>query len=227
MGWQETYADRIGSYSKQYVPQNVCDAMGRSHRLGVFFRLDTDPALHIWLGVSDVPAGFDSVDEDGTVYLGGGRIFEVPPLEVLLNGQSEEVMFGLSGIDPKEAVSIVSALPNVRGKKVHIGLTTLDDHYQPMSKIIPIWYGTATHTIDSVPPVQGMQNRSMTLMLATMSGNTTRSRPSLSVWSEPHQTRLWRLFFPTPELQLANPRDRFCDGVARLARGVQPVWPDN
>jgi hypothetical protein len=208
MAWQ----DFIGSYSLQYVPENIIEAMRSSHTLGIFFRLDTDPALHIWMGVNDIPAGFDSIDADGTVYLGGGRLLNVPTLEVLINGQADDVVFGISGIDPKSAQKVIDAMPDVRGKRVYLGITTLDKYYQPMGPIIPLWEGIASHKKDRLPPVVGNEPHTVTLALAIVSGGSTRSRPALSVWDSAHQKALY-------------PTDRGCDATARLARGVAPEWP--
>lgn len=201
------------AYSVEYVPAAVIEAMRGSHILGIFLRINTDPALHIWMGVNDIPASFDSIDPDGTVFLGGGRLLQVPTLEVLINGQADSVEFGISGIDPATAQRVIDQLPDVRGCDVHIGITTLDKYYQPMSAIIPLWLGTASHTIDGIQPVTGNETRTMNLSLAVLSGNGTRSRPALSMWSSAHQKALYQT-------------DKFCDGTARLARGVAPAWPN-
>jgi hypothetical protein len=213
MAWMDTYADQIGSYSQEYVSAAQIDAMRGSHPLGIFMRMDCDPALHVWMGINDIPAGIDSMDEDGTVYLGGGRLLNVPTLEILINGQSDDVEFGISGVDPATAQKVVDEMPDVRGSDVHIGITPLDKYYQPVGSIVPLWLGTASHTRESMPPVTGTDARTMTLGLAVVSGNNTRSRPSLSMWSAPHQKALY-------------PTDRFCDNVARIARGVAPAWPN-
>jgi hypothetical protein len=225
MSWEVDYAGEIGSWSAEYLPPAVIDGMRTSHQLGVFFRMDTNPPLHIWMGVSDIPAGFDGIDPDGTVYLGGGRLLNVPSLEVLCNGQSGSVVFGISGIDPATASEVLDTMPDVRGKEVTIGLTTLDDYYQPTTAIIPVWTGKASHPKESSAPVAGDENPVTTLSLAVVTGNDTRSRPSASLWTAAHQTALWRQFFPTAPEQAANPRDRCCDQTSRLARGVAPVWP--
>lgn len=195
-----------------WVPSAVVDAMRGSHQLGIFLRVDTDPALHIWFGVNDIPVGFDSIDPDGTVYLGGGALVGVPTLEVLVNGTSDSVEFTVSGIDPATGGKMLDSLPSLRGAKVQLGLTTLDDYFQPMSKVIPVWTGTASHVSESSAAVQGNASPSLTLALAVVSGETTRSRASRSLWSGPHQKAI-------------SPTDKFCDGTARLSRGVQPVWP--
>lgn len=196
-----------------WIPDNVIEAFRGSHQLGLFLRIDTDPALHIWFGVNDIPAGFDSIDPDGTVYLGGGRLLGVPTLEVLVNGTADSVEFTLSGIDPASASRTLDSLPSVRGAAVQMGLTTLDDYYQPMSAIVPVWSGTASHVSESSQAVQSGQSVTLTLSLAVVSGEATRSRAARSLWSAPHQKAI-------------SPSDRFCDGTARLARGVQPAWPN-
>lgn len=201
------------AYTRDYVPADVIDAMRGSHTLGIFLRLDSDPALHIWMGVNDIPAGFDSIDEEGIVYLGGGRLLEVPALEVLMNGQADSVEFGISGIDPATAQRAIDEMPDIRACDVHIGIMTLDQYYQPMGPIVSLWIGLASHVTESMPPVNGTSDRSMTLALAVLTGNGTRSRPALSMWSAPHQKSLY-------------PTDLFCDGTARLARGVAPAWPN-
>lgn len=209
MAWQ----DLIGSYSVTYVPQAVLDAMATSHILGIFFRLETDPGLHIWAGVNDIPAGFDSIDEDDTVYLGGGRLLNIPNLEVLVNGQSSSVEFGISGIDPSTAQKVLDTMPDVRGKDLKIGFTTLDQYYQPMSSIVALWSGTASHPTESSPAVTGGENKKTTLSLAVVSGTNTRSRASQSLWTPAHQKALY-------------PTDEFCSNIARLGRGVAPAWPN-
>lgn len=201
------------AYTVNYVPAEVIETMRGSHTLGIFLRLDSDPSLHVWMGVNDIPAGFDSIDETGVVYLGGGRLIQVPTLEVLINGQADSVEFGISGIDPVTAQRVMNQMPDVRGKDVHIGITTLDQYYQPMGPIIPLWLGQASHVVDGIPPVTGNEPRTMNLSLAVLSGNGTRSRPALSMWSSAHQKALY-------------PTDKFCDGTARLARGVAPAWPN-
>ncbi len=196
-----------------WVPDNVIDELRGSHQLGIFLRIATDPALHMWFGINDIPANFDSIDPDGTVYLGGGRLVGVPTLEVLVNGTADSVEFTLSGIDPSTAAKTIDSLPPVRGASVHMGITTLDQYFQPMSDIIPVWVGTASHVGEQSPATPSGQSVTLTLSLAVVTGDSTRSRGARSLWSSPHQ----KAFSPT---------DKFCDGTSRLARGVQPVWPN-
>lgn len=195
-----------------WLPTNIVDELRGSHQLGVFLNVQTDPALHLYFGVGDIPAGIDSIDPSGTVYYGGGRLNGVPSLEMLIMGASSTAEFVLSGISVDTGARTVVELPPMRGKAVYIGITTLDEYYQPMSAILPMWNGEASHVVEASGPVNGNGDRTMSLSLAVTSGEKTRSRPSRALWSAAMQKAL-------------SPTDRFCDGTARLARGVQPVWP--
>ncbi len=132
---------------------------------------------------------------------------------MLVNGTADSVEFTLSGIDTTTAAKTIDSLPVVRGAAVQMGITTLDQYFQPMSDIIPIWTGTASHVGEQSPATPSGQSVTLTLSLAVVAGEATRSRGARSVWSTPHQKAI-------------SPTDKFCDGVSRLARGVQPVWPN-
>lgn len=196
-----------------WIPDATIAAMRGSFQLGIFLRIDTNPPLRIWFGVNDIPARFDSIDADGTVYMGGGRLLGVPELQVLVNGTADNVDFTLSGIDPASSAKMLESIPPVRGVAVQMGITTLDDYYQPIGPIIPIWKGTASHLSESSPAVQGNDTPSITLSLSVVTGSVTRSRPSQAIWSDAMQKAL-------------SPTDDFCKQVQRLARGIAPVWPN-
>lgn len=207
-----------------WVPDAVINELKGSHRLGIFLRVGTDPALHICFGVNDMPIGFDSIDPDGTVYLGGGRLIGIPSLEVLVNGTSDAVDFTVSGIDPATGAAMLDSIPPVRGAPVHLGITTLDQYWQPMTPIIPLWRGTASHAKESAEPVQEGEGQTISLALAVVSGENMRSRKSSSLWSSAQQieaSKALRAGKPSASL----PDDLFCDPTARLARGIAPVWP--
>lgn len=195
-----------------WIPPELVSALSGSHDLGIFLRLDTTPALHIWFGVNDIPAAIDGVDPAGTVYLGGGRLIGVPTLETLVNGTSDSVEFTLSGISPDTAAQLIASLPAVRGKRLQIGVTALDDYHQPLTSPIPIWTGIASHVTESSPSVAGPENVTVTLQLSVVAGDNTRSRPSRALWSSAQQKAI-------------SPTDKFCDNTARNSRGVYPVWP--
>ncbi len=196
-----------------WIPDDIVAAMRGSFQLGIFLRVDTDPALHVWFGANDIPARFDSIDAEGTVYMGGGRLIGIPTLEILVGGTADSVEFTLSGVDPLTSAKAIDSIPPVRGAAVQLGIATLDDFYQPMGPIIPIWKGTASHVSEASEAVQGNGTPSITLSLSVVTGSVTRSRPAQTTWTHAMQTAL----FPT---------DHFCKQVQRLSRGVAPVWPN-
>lgn len=201
------------AYTAQYVPAVVTEALRRSTMLAVFLRIETEPALHLYFGVGDIPIGFTSLDPDGTVYQGGGKLQGIPALQVLVNGISNAINFSISGVDPETGAKMIDSIPAVRGKMVHVGLTTLDDYYQPVSKIIPIWTGIASHIEEGQAPIKEGETATISLSLAVVGGENTRSRPSRALWSSAMQRSL-------------SSTDAFCDNTGSLARGVQPVWPN-
>lgn len=215
MAWEDEFPDEIGTYSATYVPAEVCEAMLGSLQLGVFLHLDVEPdPLRIWLGFNDIPAGIDSVDPDDAIYLGGGRLINVPTFEVLINGQADDVEISMNGIDPKEGQRVVANMPDVRGKEVRIGIAPLDKYHQPISAIIPLWSGQAARPRDAMPPVKGPSaQRTMNLSIAAIGGHWMRSRPSQRTWSDPH----WKI---------DNPTDDFCKNTSKYNRGYAPVWPN-
>lgn len=195
-----------------WVSDEVIEEMRSSHQLGIFLRVETDPKLRLWFGMNDIPGRFDSIDPDGTVYLGAGQLLGIPTLEVLVNGTADAVEFTVSGIDPIEGGKMIDSIPAVRGAEVHVGITTLDDYYQPMSRIMPIWHGVASHIAEASPIATERDSPSLSLTLVVTAGESMRSRSSRALWSSAHQKEI-------------APGDKFCDATSRLARGVQPVWP--
>lgn len=200
------------AYSAQYVPSAVTESLRTSTSLAVFLRVETDPALHLYFGVGDMPVGFDSIDPSGTIYQGGGRLQGIPSLEILVNGKSSAINFSVSGVDPATGAKMIDSIPDVRGKLVQVGLTTLDKYHQPVSNVVPIWTGIASHLEDGQAPVKEGENPTVSLSLAVVGGENTRSRPSRSLWSDAMQ----RSKYPT---------DAFCKNTGAYARGIQPVWP--
>lgn len=197
-----------------YVPDEVIEALRSSHTLGIFMRIDTTPTGRFWMGTSDIPIKFKgtSIEADGGTYIGGGVLGGIPTLEALINDVAERVEFQMSGLTQDQSAIFNANVPEVRGKKVHVGFTVLDTDYKPVSDIIPIWTGSASFFSERSPPVGSTETPLITMALSVASGAVTRSRPSASLWSHAHQQALY-------------PTDDFCKGTARLARGVAPSWP--
>lgn len=196
------------------IPDDIAAIFRGSHQLGVFLRLGTDDPVRLWLGVNDIPAQMQSIEAGSEIYYGGWRLQDVPDLEFVINGVADRADFTLSGIDPDtRALSNLDAV-DVRGRDFHIGVTALDDHFQPVSPILPLVTGRASLITERMLPAGETEDRTISLTLSVGFGITTRGRQSQSLWSSAHH----KADYPT---------DLFCDATARLERGVYPTWPRN
>lgn len=196
-----------------YVPDIIIQELrSGSHQRAIFFRMDSDPPLRLWLGINDIPQQIPTIDVEEETYIGRGLLHDVPELEVLLNGAADRVNFTLSGIDPDTSALADTEIPPIRGAKVHVGITTLDERYQPMSDIIPMMVGRASFVTEQVEPVKGYETQQITMGLSVGFGPTTRSRRSQALWSHAQHIAI-------------HPTDDFCKNTSRYARGSEAVWP--
>lgn len=195
-----------------WIPDEIVDSLRKSSILGIFIRMDTDPPLRLWFGVNDIEMAMSYVEEEEAVYLGGGQLNGVPNIEVPINGVADRVDFIISGIDPATAASVMDSIPAVRGADFHIGTTTLDEYYQPLSPIIPLMRGVASGTSERSESASGDEKFTTSVALSVGFGSVTRSRKSASIWSQAQQKALY-------------PTDDFCKNTARQARGTLTAWP--
>lgn len=197
-----------------YLPDETVAAFRGSYRLGLFFRLDTDPGLHLWFGISDIAAKIADVDVDGTIYLGAGFLTDAPDsLEVLINGSAERADWVLSGVPAELAANLANDAPSVVGKRATFGISAMDDRWQMQSDIIPMWEGTADFWAEE-QPVQTDPSRPKLrkLTLATMTGDASRALPYYSTWTDAIQRTI-------------SPTDKFCERVPRYYQGQIIRWP--
>lgn len=196
-----------------YVSASVVTALRSSLNLGVFWRLGSDPALHLWMGVNDVPIGIPSLDAGGTVYIGAGRLLGVPDLEMLVNGIADKVEFGLSGVTAEHLAQVEAGAPPVRGALCTVGFAPLDARYQPVTQIIPLWQGTADYwAMEQQPADDPREGPKRTIMLSVGAGDTSRAIPKLVSFTGPYQ-------------RLLSATDAFCDRVSRYVQSYMVSWP--
>lgn len=196
-----------------YIDPDVAALFRGPVNLGVFWRLGTDPALHLWMGIHEVPIGIPSLDEDGTTYLGAGRLIDIPELELLINGIADKVDFSLSGVDSAFLAQLDASAPKVAGALCTVGFAPLDERYQPMTSIIPIWCGTAdfwTMQRDPASEIGGSPVQRITLSVGA--GDTSRANPKLKTFTDAEQRRV-------------SPTDRFFDRVIRYVQTYIVPWP--
>lgn len=196
-----------------YVSAEMASAFRNSGNRALFFRLGTDPALHLTVGFNDLPIGMETIDPEGTVYRGAGLLQTIPEFEVLINGIADEVAFGFSGVSQEFLSKLYADAPPVLGAVAKIGVAPLDDRYQPMSAILPLWTGTADFwgfQQEVEPDDEKALKR--TIKLVTIGGESSRSGQTLATYENVQQ-------------QLLHPGDRFCDRVSRYVQTFVVSWP--
>ena len=196
------------------IPDATIAAMRGSFNIGLFFRLGTTPALHLWWGVSDIPAVIDNVDIAGTIYQGAGLITEVPDsVEVLLNGASDSVDFTMNGVDPGMVANLAATAPSVVGAVAMLGFAVLDERWQPTTDILVLWNGYAEAWADTLTfPAKTGDRASAAITLITTSGSPARSASSLSTWTDRVQ-------------KLISSTDRFCERTPDYYQQRIIRWP--
>ena len=197
-----------------YFPDATVAAFRGTYNLGLFFRLDTSPGLHLWFGVSDVPAAIPSLDVAGQVYNGGGWIADIPDaLEVLINGTSERADWTLSGIPAALTANLANDAPSVVGARCDLAIAPLDERWQLIAQPQSMWVGTADFWAEEQPPQMDVSKPKMRrLTLSTMTGDASRALPYFATWTDRDQRNL-------------SLTDAFCARVTRYYPGQIIRWP--
>jgi hypothetical protein len=182
-------------------------------RIGIFFRLETDPVVRLWLGFGKIRPGENRLDSSGEEYKGFGAIQNIPSIKQLLNGRAARVEFTISGVSG-EILRIASGgdAKQVKGKPVSVGFALMGRDWQLLGPI----HWTASYTADYLglqesgeDPMQPIV-RTITLSCGTL--NTDRRRPLYGSFTNPDQ-------------QARYPRDTFCERTPTYAHGFQMPWP--
>jgi hypothetical protein len=183
-------------------------------RIGVFFRLETDPVVRLWLGIGNIEPGVNMLDLTGATYRGCGEIQTVSEFNQMINGAAVRVEFSVSGVTG-DMLAIASGddAEEVRGKAVSVGLGIFDTDWSLLGSIK--WCANYTADFLSVqqsPTDDPMQPIVRTVTLSCGSLMTGRRRPA-------------RSYFTNQDQQARYPGDLFCNLIGRYAHGFNKAWP--
>ncbi len=186
-------------------------------RFGIFFRMagtETEAPLLLWSGIQNRDATMPAPPMgEVETYKGLGTLVDAPEISHIVNGESDDISFSISGISSAADPYLVANPPKVRGRLVQLGLGIFDENWQLVGNILPIGLCTASHlSFKADPPSEDGGSTTYTLTLITQLGDTSRSRGAPVFWS-PAQ---WKA---------AHENSTFTDDVGRLQRGVTPAWP--
>lgn len=196
-----------------YFADATIAAFKASFNLGVFFRLGTSPALHMSFSVNDIPIQMPGLDAVGTVYQGGGRLQNIPALELMVNGLSSKVSFTLNGVDSTLAQMMLDSAPEVLGAPVTVGICPMDQYFQPVGAITAMWTGTAEYVSEEITVERDIAKpQTQSLALIASAGDTSRAFSSFLTFTDAAH----RAIFAT---------DSFFDRVSRQVVGYRVTWP--
>lgn len=183
-----------------------------TRRIGVFFLLQTDTPVRLWLGYGKIKPGVNAYDLTGEVYKGFGELQNVPAIKQLLNGAAERVQFVLSGVkgDVLDAVGNDSEV--VKGKPVRVGYALMGADWQLLGPIHWLASYTADYIAVDQPPTQLDQPIVRTIGLSCGTRNTGKRRPLYG-------------YFTDADQQARSPGDRFCSLVQNYSRDFRKAWP--
>lgn len=183
------------------------------HRIAIFWRLDTDPVVRLWLGVGNIAPGVNVYDLTGEQYLGFGEVQNVPAYNQLINGRAVRVEFTVSGVSGYLLQIASSGYPQqVKGKRVAVGIGIMDEDWQLLGPVK--W--CANYEADYLSVAQSAEDetgsviRSLTLSCGSIM--TGRRRPGLS-------------FFSDQDQRARVPGDKFCERTPLYASGFNKAWP--
>lgn len=184
-----------------------------AYRIGIFFRLETESVVRIWLGFGSIQPGVNVFDPEGAEYKGFGELSEIPDFNQLLNGAAERVEFVLSGVSG-DVLAIASGndAQQVKGKRTSVGFALMDANWQLLGSVHWCALYIADFLSISQQPSAPGEDPVRVISLSCGSRFTGRRRPSFSYFSdEDHVAR--------------HPGDRFCSLVSLYAHGFNKQWP--
>ncbi len=186
-------------------------------RLGVFFRIETDPVVRLWAGIGYIAPGYAS-DPAGALYKGFGQLANVPALAQLINGQADRVTLTISGKLPIASMLGVSSAA-VKGKACGIGFALLGSEFELLGPVRFRPYRADALTAAQTEQADVTNPWVRTIALSIGSQMTNRRRPAPSYFTDHDQKRLSALSNPG-----GNP-DRFCERTTLLSQLAQKTWP--
>jgi hypothetical protein len=195
-------------------PDELAALDSSAHRIGVFFRLATDPIVRIWLGVGAIEPGVNVYDAVGATYLGFGEIQSVPNFKQLINGAAERVEFTLSGVSGDVLqIAANGDAQDVKGKELAVGFAIMGADWKLLGPIRWCANYVADYLGIEQQPVEDPNGDAVRILrLSCGTTFTGRRRPKFS-------------YFTNRDQQARSPGDRFCERVQIYATGFSKTWP--
>lgn len=149
-------------------------------RPAVLFHIRTAEPVRVWTGSHKLRVPADAFDLEGGDYEGLG-LTEIPPIDVLLNGDASETTLTLPGIH-ESVLDYVDFPDDLSGALVHFGEIMFDTRWQPTGAVR--WRSTyEAETAGFRTETDPDGTRTVSVDLSIASANTDRRRPGMLHWS--------------------------------------------
>ncbi len=168
--------------------------------------------LRIWTGVGDLPIRSSAFDEDGAIYLGGGRLLEMPAFSQLVNAIAEQSGIAVTGLTAQMRRLVSEEAHLVIGAEIRAGLVYLGAEWQQIGAVHWLKRGKISDVDARNEAGGGKRMRTAVVSFGTHA--VGRRVPGYGTWTSQDQRS-----------RPGSEDDRACEGVARLVGGVQKPWP--
>lgn len=168
------------------------------YRHSFVFEMDTETPVRLWTGHGRLAVG-------GTTYLGAAELLSIPDIKQFVNGVSQRIEFGLSGISDTAIRILEEERDSVHLAKSRFGRVAFDQDWQIISGIAWEWEGVAdVLTIHSGPSDNG-RTRSITVGMGNSDTFRSNRQPA---------------FFTDADQRRGHPTDKFFSHVAKITAGA-------
>jgi len=184
-----------------------------TYSIGIFFRLETDPVVRLWMAHGSIEVGINAYDPSGATYTGFGELLAVPVVKQLLNGTAERVDFTLSGVSGEVLSKALGEAPTVKNKIVRVGFAFMSPpSWATIGEIH--WFGKYVADFVQIDqaPADAADEITRVLTLSCSTRFTGRRRPAFSYYTDADQ-------------QARFPGDQSCEYVTLYAHGYNKQWP--
>lgn len=167
--------------------------------------------IRLFTGFSPFNYAGDDVDPSGGVYLGFGRLTEVPALTQLINGAAQRIEFVLSGVDADVMALADEEAPTLRDADAFVGVGIWNEDYELISGgVVWLWEGVSDAPRIALTTTEDEAVRKV--ILSVGSPSTSRRRPRFGYWTD-------------LEHQADFPGDTFFQNVARYSANTTVRFP--
>lgn len=175
-------------------------------------RIATPDPVRLWTGVGSRAVTGSAFDPDGSVFLGAGRLIDLPTFQRVWNGLAERVTITLTGVTDDMRDLVYVEADDVRGAIVRLGIIVLGETWEQIGPVRWLRRGRADTIETENRP--GERERVKTISLSIGSQLTGRKVPGAGVYTSADQ-----------QMRPGSDDDRFCERTPGMTQLAVQKWP--